>query len=121
MKNQLSTIASPETRQAYTRLREVTGLSLTDLFTAAVPLLERHFRQAELVAGYIRLDRWGDLGPGAICPECDQPFAPPLPAQPVEGGTLDNWSQPGEMLPWIAVRANGATCAPICSRCATSE
>ena len=100
MKTQLSTVVSPETRQAYTRLVKATKLSLTDLLTAAVPLLERHFRQAELVAGYIQLDRWGDLDASAVCPECDQPFGD---------------------LPWIAVRGNGITCAPVCSRCATSE
>lgn len=86
----------------------------------AVPLLERHYRQANLVAGYIQLDRWGDLSPSAICPECDQPFAPPLPEQPVDG-FHNQWSQPREMLPWIAILANGSTRAPICSRCATSE
>ena len=100
MKTQLSTVVSPETRQAYTRLVKATKLSLTDLLTAAVPLLERHFRQAELVAGYIQLDRWGDLDATSICSECDQPFGD---------------------LPWIAVRGNGITCAPVCSRCATSE
>ena len=100
MKTQLSTIVSPETRQAYSRLGEMTGLNLTDLLTAAVPLLERHFGQAALVAGYIRLDRWGDLDPASHCPECDQPFGD---------------------LPWIAVRADGDVGPPICSRCATSE
>ena len=100
MKTQLSTTVSPETRQAYTRLAESTGVSLTDILTTAVPLLERHFRQAELVAGYIQFDRWGDLDASAICSECDQPF---------------------DDLPWIAVRANGATCAPVCSRCASSD
>ncbi len=100
MKTQLSTVVTPETRQAFDRLVETTGLGLTDLLTAAVPLLERHFRQAGLVAGYIPLARWGDLDPTAHCPECDQPFGD---------------------LPWIAIRANGATDAPICSRCATSE
>lgn len=99
-KIQLSTIVSQKTRQAYTRLAESTGVSLTDILTAAVPLLEQHYRQAELVAGYIQLDRPGDLDAGAVCPECGQPY----------GG-----------LPWIPVRANGATCAPICRRCATSE
>lgn len=100
MKTQLSTVVSPETRQAFDRLVKTTELSLTDLLTAAVPLLERHFRRAELVAGYIQLDRWGDLDASAVCPECDQPFGD---------------------LPWIAVRGNGTTTAPICSRCATSE
>ena len=100
MKTQLSTVVSPETRQAYTRLGDVTGLSLTDLLTAAVPLLERHFREAELVAGYIQLDRWGDLDASAVCPECDQLLGD---------------------LPWIAVRGNGTTGAVICVRCATSE
>ena len=79
---------------------EATGVSLTDILTAAVPLLDRHYRQAELIAGYIQLDRWGDLDPAAICPECDQPLGD---------------------LPWIAIRANGAPHAPVCSRCATSE
>ena len=100
MKTQLSTVVSPATRQAYTRLGEVTGLSLTDLLTAAVPLLERHFRRAKLVTGYIQFDRWGDLDASAHCPECDQPFGD---------------------LPWIAVQANGMTEPPVCSRCATSE
>ena len=100
MRAQLSTVVSPETREAYTRLGEVTGLSLTDLLTAAVPLLERHFGQAALVAGYVRLDRWGDLDPASHCPECDQPFGD---------------------LPWIAVRANGDIGPPVCGRCATSE
>ena len=99
-RTQLSTIVSPETRQAYDRLAEATGVSLTDLLTAAAPLLARHYQLAEIVAGYIQINRWGDLDPTSHCPECDQPF----------GG-----------LPWIAVRANGATCAPVCSRCATSE
>ena len=100
MKKQLSTIVSPETRQAYTDLAAKTGESLTNLLTTAVPLLERHYRQAELVAGYIRLDRWGDLNASAPCPDCEQPFGD---------------------LPWIAVRANGATSASVCTRCATSE
>ena len=100
MKTQLGTVVSPATRQAYTRLAETTGLSLTDLLAAAVPLLERYFRQAELVTGYIRLDRWGDLDESAHCPECDQPFGD---------------------LPWVAVRANGETSAAVCARCATSE
>lgn len=100
MKTQLSTTVPPDTRQAYNRLIEATGLTLTDLLTAAVPLLERHFRQADLVAGYIRLDRWGDLNASAPCPECDQPFGD---------------------LPWISVQAKGATGAVICVRCATSE
>ena len=100
MRAQLSTVVSPETREAYTRLGEVTGLSLTDILTAAVPLLERHFRRAGLVAGYVRLDCWGDLDPASHCPECDQAFGD---------------------LPWIAVRANGDVGPPICSRCATSE
>lgn len=100
MKIQLSTVVSPSTRQAFDRLGETTGLSLTDLLAAAVPLLERHFRQAELVAGYIQIDRWGDLDASAVCPECDQPFGD---------------------LPWIAVRANGDIGPPICGRCATSE
>ena len=100
MKTQLSTVVSPETRQAYDRLVKSTGISLTDILTAAVPLLERHFRRAKLVAGYFQLDRWGDLDPSAICPECDQPFGD---------------------LPWIAVHANGAADPPVCARCATSE
>lgn len=100
MKTQLSTSVPPETRQAFDRLGKETGVSLTDLLSAAVPLLERHYRQADLVAGYIQLDHWGDLDASAICPECEQPFGD---------------------LPWIAVRANGATSAPVCTRCATSE
>jgi hypothetical protein len=76
MKTQLSTVVPPSTRQAFRRLAESTGHSLTDLLTLAVSLRERHFHQAGLGAGYI---------------------------------------------PWIAVLANGATCAPICTRCATSE
>ena len=99
-RTQLSTIVSPETRQAYDRLAEATGVSLTDLLTAAVPLLERHYQRAELVAGYVKIARWGDLDPAAHCPECDQPFGD---------------------LPWIAILANGATCAPVCSRCASSD
>ena len=100
MRAQLSTVVSPETREAYTRLGEVTGLSLTDILTAAVPLLERHFGQADLVAGYVQLDRWGDLDPTSHCPECDLPFGD---------------------LPWIAIRASGDIGPPICGRCATSE
>lgn len=100
MKIQLATIVSPETREAYRRLGEETGLGLTDLLAAAVPLLERYFQRVELVAGYVRLDRWGDLDASALCPECDQPFGD---------------------LPWIAVRGNGVTDPPVCSRCATSE
>jgi hypothetical protein len=100
MKTQLSTVVPPSTRQAFRRLAESTGHSLTDLLTLAVSLLERHFHQAGLVAGYIPLARWGDLDPASHCPECDQPLGD---------------------LPWIAVLANGATCAPICTRCATSE
>ena len=100
MRAQLSTVVSPETREAYTRLGEVTGLSLTDILTAAVPLLERHFGQADLVAGYVQLARWGDLDSMSHCPECDQPLGD---------------------LPWIAVRANGDIGPPICGRCATSE
>ena len=100
MRAQLSTVVSPETRQAYTRLAEVTGLSLTDILTLAVPLLEQHCRQAALVAGYVQLDRWGDLGPTSHCPECEQPLGD---------------------LPWIAVRANGDIGPPICGRCATTD
>ena len=100
MRTQLSSIVSPETREAYTRLAKTTGLGINDLMTAAVPLLERHFGQADLVAGYVQLDRWGDLDPTSHCPECDQPFGD---------------------LPWIAIRANGATSSPVCARCATSE
>ena len=100
MRAQLSTVVSPETREAYTRLGEVTGLCLTDILTAAVPLLERHFGQADLVAGYVQLARWGDLDSMSHCPECDQPLGD---------------------LPWIAVRANGDIGPPICGRCATSE
>ena len=100
MKTQLSTIVSPETRQAYDRLVKSTGLSLTAILTAAVPLLERHFRRAEMVAGYVQLDRWGDLDASSHCPECEQPLGD---------------------LPWIAVRANGDIGPPICGRCATSE
>ena len=99
-RTQLSTIVSPKIRQAYSRLGEMTGLNLTDLLTAAVPLLEQHFRRAGLVAGYVQLDRWGDLDPTSHCPECDQPFGD---------------------LPWIAIRANGAAGPPTCNRCATSE
>lgn len=99
-KIQLSTIVSPETKQAYARLIQDTGFTLTSILTAAVPLLERYYQQAELIAGYISLTAWGDLSPSAACPECNQPF--------------------GE-LPWIAIRANGATCAPVCARCATCE
>ena len=105
MKIQLSTVVTPKTRQAYNRLGEETGLSLTDLLTAAVPLLEQHFRRAEMVAGYVRLDRWGDLDASAHCPECDQPYG----------------DQPYGDLPWIAIRANGDIGPPICGRCATSE
>lgn len=105
MKTQLSTVVSPETRQAYDRLVKSTGISLTDILTAAVPLLERHFRRAEMVAGYVRLDRWGDLDASAHCPECDQPYG----------------DQPYGDLPWIAIRANGATDPPVCARCSTSE
>ena len=100
MKTQLSTIVSPETRQAYSRLGEMTGLNLTDLLTAAVPLLERHFGRAGLVAGYVQLARWGDLGPASLCPECGYAF---------------------EERPWLAVRASGDIGPPICDRCATSE
>ena len=99
-RTQLSTIVSPKIRQAYSRLGEMTGLNLTDLLTAAVPLLERHFGQADLVAGYVQLARWGDLDSMSHCPECDQPFGD---------------------LPWVAVRANGDIGPPICGRCATSE
>lgn len=101
MKTQLSTSVPPAVKQAYTRLGEETGVSLTDLLTAAVPLLEWHYRLAGMVAGYIQLDRPGDLDASAPCPECGQPFGD---------------------LPWIAVLGNGSTtCAPICTRCATSE
>ena len=100
MKTQISTVVSPETREAYTRLARETSLGINDLMTQAVPLLERHFGQADLVAGYVQLARWGDLGPASHCPECGQPFGD---------------------LPWIAVRANGDVGPPICSRCATSE
>lgn len=100
MKTQLSTTVSPETRQAYTRLAESTGVSLTDILTTAVPLLEQHYRQAETVVGYVQLNRWGDVSRGSICPECDRPF---------------------DSLPWIAIRANGTTCAPVCYRCASSD
>ena len=100
MKTQLSTVVPPETRQAYNRLVKSTGVSLTDLLTAAVPLLERHFQRAEMVAGYIQLARWGDLDASSHCPECEQPLGD---------------------LPWIAVRANGDIGPPICGRCATSE
>ena len=67
-RTQLSTIVSPKIRQAYSRLGEMTGLNLTDLLTAAVPLLERHFGQADLVAGYVQLARWGDLDSMSHCP-----------------------------------------------------
>ena len=100
MKTQLNTSVSPATKQAFDRLGKETGVSLTDLLSAAVPLLERHYRQAALVAGYIQLDRPGDLDASAPCPECGQPIGD---------------------LPWIAIFANGATCAPTCRRCATSE
>ena len=100
MRTQLSSSVSPETREAYTRLARETGLGINDLMAAAVPLLERHFRRAGLVAGYVRLDRWGDLDSTSHCPECDQPFGD---------------------LPWVAVRANGDIGPPICGRCATSE
>ena len=99
-RTQLSTIVSPKIRQAYSRLGEMTGLNLTDLLTAAVPLLEQHFRQAELIAGYVQLARWGDLDSTSHCPECEQPLGD---------------------LPWIAVRANGDIGPPVCGRCATSE
>lgn len=132
-KTQLSTIVSRETRLAYTRLTESTGVSLTDILTAAVPLLERHYRQAETVVGYVQLNRWGDINASAICPECGQPFGltPPEPPEPPEEkGPHDDFynprhrprdMDPSDMLPWVAVRANGATCAPVCYRCATSE
>lgn len=100
MRTQLSSIVSPETREAYTRLAKTTGLGINDLMTAAVPLLERHFGQADLVAGYVQLARWGDLDSMSHCPECDQPFGD---------------------LPWVAVRANGDADPPVCGRCATSE
>ena len=100
MKTQLSTSISPETKRAYDDLSEATGLSLTTLLTAGVSLLRDYYRQADLVAGYVQLDRSGDLDASAICPQCDQPL----------GG-----------LPWIAILANGATCAPVCSRCASSD
>ena len=99
-RTQLSSVVSPETREAYNRLARETGLGINDLMTAAVPLLERHFGQAEMVAGYVQLDRWGDLDASAHCPECEQPLGD---------------------LPWIAVRGNGVTDPPVCSRCATSE
>ena len=99
-RTQLSTIVSPKIRQAYSRLGEMTGLNLTDLLTAAVPLLERHFGQADLVAGYVQLARWGDLDSMSHCPECDQPFGD---------------------LPWVAVRANGDADPTVFGRCATSE
>lgn len=99
-KTQLSTTVTPATKQAYDDLSEATGLSLTTLLAAGVSLLRHYYDQGELVTGYISLNAWGDLDPSAICPECNQPF----------GG-----------LPWIAVRANGVTCAPICRGCATSE
>ena len=99
-RTQLSTIVSPKIRQAYSRLGEMTGLNLTDLLTAAVPRLERHFGQADLVAGYVQLARWGDLDSMSHCPECDQPFGD---------------------LTWVAVRANGDADPPVCGRCATSE
>ena len=100
MRAQLSTVVAPETRQAYANLARETGLGINDLMTAAVPLLERHFRRAGLVAGYVQLDRWGDLDPTSHCPECDQPFGD---------------------LPWIAIRASGDIGPPICGRCAASE
>jgi len=100
MRTQLSSSVSPETREAYTRLARETGLGKNDLMTQAVPLLERHFGQADLVAGYVQLDRWGDLDSMSHCPECDQPFGD---------------------LPWVAVRANGDADPPVCGRCATSE
>ena len=100
MRAQLSTVVSPETREAYTRLARETSLGINDLMTQAVPLLEQHFRRDSLVAGYVQLDRWGDLDPTSHCPECDQPFGD---------------------LPWVGVRANGETSAAVCGRCATSE
>ena len=100
MRTQLSSSVSPETREAYTRLARETGLGKNDLMTQAVPLLERHFGQADLVAGYVQLARWGDLGPASLCPECGYAF---------------------EERPWLAVRASGDIGPPICSRCATSE
>ena len=100
MRTQLSSIVSAATREAYTRLARETGLGINDLMTQAVPLLERHFRRAKLVTGYIQLARWGDLDSMSHCPECDQPFGD---------------------LPWVAVRANGDADPPVCGRCATSE
>ena len=99
-RTQLSSVVSPETREAYNRLARETGLGINDLMTAAVPLLERHFGRAGLVAGYVQLARWGDLGPASLCPECGYAF---------------------EERPWLAVRADGDVGPPICSRCATSE
>ena len=99
-RTQLSSVVSPETREAYNRLARETGLGINDLMTAAVPLLERHFGRAGLVAGYVQLARWGDLGPASLCPECGYAF---------------------EERPWIAVRANGDIGPPVCGRCATSE
>ena len=55
MRTQVSSSVSKETREAYTRLARETGLGINDLMTAAVPLLERHFRRAALVAGYVQL------------------------------------------------------------------
>jgi len=54
-----------------------------------------------LCLGYLRLDRFGDLGPEAECPECGQPFG--------DGGI------------WLAVMGDLTLSAAVCGVCATSD
>jgi hypothetical protein len=102
MKTQISTAVTPSTRQAYDALIEHTGKSLTELLTIAAGLLEQHFQHydPQLLAGYIQIARYGDLGPDAECPECGQAF----------GG-----------LPFVRLHGDGTLSGPICARCASSE
>jgi hypothetical protein len=102
MKTQISTAVTPTTRQAYDALGVRTGKTLTELLTIAADLLEQHFQHYDpaLLVGYIRVARYGDLGPDSECPECGQAFGD---------------------LPFVRLHGDGSLSGPSCSRCANSE
>lgn len=92
------------TREKLDALKKSTGASLSALVIRAVDMLaaEMTAPRHDIVIGFIRLDRVGEIDSDATCVECERDLD-------LARGV------------WMRVHAAGDLSGPVCATCATSE
>jgi hypothetical protein len=96
---QVSFYAPNDTQRELAELAAKTSMTQTAILVAAVRTLHQQACEAPgMIIGWVKLDRAGDVD---VCPECRRTY--------------------GDGSIWVAVHSDGHVCAPVCSRCATSE